>query len=404
MNIIKENKIFRRLFSSIFLSALGDKIFYFAVISMVLFTSNPSVAIVLLTISETLPDILAIFFGKLASQTKNKINMMVISDMLRAVIFVIIGIILTKTINNYIFLFIVVMNFISDCLGKYYNSLGLVVLTNSTTNKERHQAISIEQGGLQLISIVGIFFGGVLASVITSYYLSLINAGTFILAGIFIWSIRKTYMINQTKVESEIQEKVSIKKSLKLLKNHKYTLVISLFYVLIISIIGGLSPVIEIMYISRLNELPFSLSMAISISFTLLGSSMLVGNIVSNIKTVKNSSMKFDILLLCSILLIMVIVSSYYFSYIVFNISFTILGCFLGIFSPKFYTNVINKFKESDVPIIMGAVGSLNGIIAPMVSLSLAFVAGTAGYIYSFWIIGVLSIIALGCIILIKID
>lgn len=66
MKVFLQNRDFRQLTINQWISTLGDTIFYLAFLNYVADASFAPLAILLITISETLPQVLQIFLGVLA--------------------------------------------------------------------------------------------------------------------------------------------------------------------------------------------------------------------------------------------------------------------------------------------------------------------------------------------------
>ena len=124
MDIFAKNKNYRKFTIASFLSGAGNILFYLALITYASKLRNYALAISLISISESIPEILQVFNGYLADRTKNKFKLMVWLAVIRFGLYLIVGILFASSFAGWnLVLTVIGINLVSDIAGSYSGGL-----------------------------------------------------------------------------------------------------------------------------------------------------------------------------------------------------------------------------------------------------------------------------------------
>ena len=87
MNLLLKNKIYRFITYSDILSVIGDSFFYLAFLTYASTLENSAIAISIISISESLPEVFSMFTGVYADKVKDKAKADIYSNFLRMFIY-----------------------------------------------------------------------------------------------------------------------------------------------------------------------------------------------------------------------------------------------------------------------------------------------------------------------------
>ncbi|MBA1394855.1 MFS transporter, partial [Lactobacillus sp. XV13L] len=124
MDIFLKNKNYRRFTIASLLSTAGDILFYLALYTYASDLKNYTLALSLITISESVPRLLSSLGGYLADRTANKLQKTVWLAMLRGGLYLLVGVLFCQNIAGWnLVAMVIVINFISDTAGIYSSGL-----------------------------------------------------------------------------------------------------------------------------------------------------------------------------------------------------------------------------------------------------------------------------------------
>lgn len=224
MHIFLRNRSFRQLTVNEWISSLGDTIFYLAFINYVSSYSFAPFAIFLISLSETVPQILQIFSGVAADFQKNRVHKYLLILFAKFFLYSVAAMLLTGFDFSILSVILIcTINLISDSLGFFAGSM-LTPLYLRMINNSMTEAMGFRQATSSLVRMIGNLGGAVLLGLIDISTVAWINVLTFLFAFLGSLFIRKN--LQQLEDKLEINKSLSLrsfcqhlKESLKLILN-----------------------------------------------------------------------------------------------------------------------------------------------------------------------------------------
>lgn len=200
MNSFLNNKNFRRFATGGLLSAAGDVFFYLAFMTYASQMHNYSLAISLIAISEAVPKFLEIFAGYLADKSNHKFRSIVLTALLRCLLYALAALLLASKVDQWkLLLAIITINFLSDLCGSYSSGLIVPLVVDLVGQDNFGEAEGFVSGTKQIIDVLAQFAGAGLILVLSYAALAWINSLTFLIAAIlFALVSRKTGPVHAT--------------------------------------------------------------------------------------------------------------------------------------------------------------------------------------------------------------
>ena len=198
--LLRENKLLRKYLSLGWISCIGDALYYIALMTYAATLDNPSLGILIITISTTFPTIINIILGALADGTKDKVLRIIQSGIFRGIVFIIIAFIISQTNSLTGIIIIGILNALSDIVGSFSASVKAPFLRLLAKDDELERVIGLNSGIRQILDVAAGFIGVALLGFLGIYYLAFFNAGIFFLVSFGFKAIRK----NLTEVQSKI--------------------------------------------------------------------------------------------------------------------------------------------------------------------------------------------------------
>lgn len=171
-------------------SLLGDSLYYLALLSYASKLDNPSLAVMIVTFSETIPNFSQIILGVFADSTRYRTKKFFQSGIVRGFLYICIGLTIFYTNSIYGILLIGVLNSISDLFGKYVTLCVEPFIKFIVPESKMERALSVNFIVTSSISMFAYFLGATLISITSIYQLAFINAGTFFVVAIGVQFIR----------------------------------------------------------------------------------------------------------------------------------------------------------------------------------------------------------------------
>lgn len=190
------------------LSLLGDSLYYLALLSYASKLENPSLAVLIVSLSETIPNFFQIFLGVLADSTKQRTKHFFQSGIIRGLIYSIIGIIILCTSSIYGILIIGILNAVSDLFGRYVTLCVDPFVKFIVSKEDLERALSVNFIIKSSIGMGASFLGAGLISFIGNYQLAFINAITFFLVSVGVYWIRPQLKTIENKIDSRKHDNI----------------------------------------------------------------------------------------------------------------------------------------------------------------------------------------------------
>ncbi|KAA9221102.1 MULTISPECIES: MFS transporter [Aerococcus] len=369
INFIKNNKLFVRMTGINFLSKIGDNLFYTAMLSAAILLPNSKLAVLIVSISESLPILISIFFGVIADKQKGKINQLIGSSLFRSLMYICIGIIFRYPQSLLLLLLASFMNLLSDISGNYATALFSPFTKAMIAPQDMETAQGFVSVGTQLVAVFATFIGSLLLTIYSKSMLAIINASIFLLIAFLYYLLKPSLKAQGFKIKSFTNTKTLsiVKENLtSFISNH--SLLINLIQLAMLNgFFGGQTPLFAL-FIEENNQLnilsnPFKIALLSGI-ITL---SMILGSSLTTYILKKQSIFHINILSDCFIVIIAM-------TYLYNNIWGILVGnsCLaflLGIVSPRFSANVINQYPVDRLGGVITVINAFLVIIPPLTSV-----------------------------------
>ncbi|WEV45079.1 MFS transporter [Streptococcaceae bacterium ESL0687] len=404
MNIFLKNRDFRQMSINEWISILGDTMFYLAFINYVSAYKFAPLAVLLITISETIPQIIQIFTGVAADFQKNRIKKYTIIALIKFILYTFVAIILLGSEFGILSVFLICgINLVSDTLGTFSGAM-LTPIYMRIISDDMTQAMGFKQATSSLVRMFGNLLGGVLVGFISIGNFAAINALTFLLVFLGILLIKKDLI----KYEEEIPpgRPMSfngfldhLKESLKILFGLKD--VVRLLGILSISqaVMSILVPLSTLVLLkTSFYGLENGQSIAILTVMELVGlvfGSFLSGSLLKKMTT--RSS-----IYLCQLMELLII-----FGFANQSFLLIIIGAFgnalsVGVLSPRLQKAVFSLIPEKAMGAIQSAISTITVVFPGLLSIALVAVASSLGIMPAAICLGLLVVLAIGLILSMK--
>lgn len=373
MDIFLRNTNYRKFSLASWLSSAGNILFYLALMTYASRLKNYSLALSLIAITESLPNLIQSLSGYLADRTKNKYHVIVWLAIIRIALYLLVGLLFATNISGWnLVLLVIGLNFISDLSGKYSGGLQTPLIVSLVGENEMSEAQGFTNGISQLITMIAQFAGSGLLLFMSYSGLAIVNAITFLVAGIIYANIGmnvKKQEVNKQPEEVNTQKfGATIVSSLKQVKQANGLLTIVLVIALLNGLLSTVEPLISIVLAGNKNMLIGNYSFTIAVVSTVAAIGMASGSTIGT-KIFKNTSL-FLIVLADTIATITLAIAIIYGNIFASLFCLTILGFLAGIVSPKLLQWLVTTV---DRKILSSSVGLLNTILVMAGPLPLQF-------------------------------
>lgn len=409
MDIFLRNTNYRKFSLASWLSSAGNILFYLALMTYASRLKNYSLALSLIAITESLPNLIQSLSGYLADRTKNKYHVIVRLAVIRFALYLLVGVLFATNISGWnLVLLVIGLNFISDLSGKYSGGLQTPLIVSLVGENEMSEAQGFTNGISQLITMIAQFAGSGLLLFMSYSGLAIVNAITFLVAGIIYANIGmnvKKQEVNKQPEEVNTQKfGATIVSSLKQVKQANGLLTIVLVIALLNGLLSTVEPLISIVLAGNKNMLIGNYSFTIAVVSTVAAIGMASGSAIGT-KIFKNTSL-FLIVLADTIATITLAIVIIYGNIFASLFCLTILGFLAGIVSPKLLQWLVTTV---DRKILSSSVGLLNTILVmagPLTTTVFTSIASATDITYALYgiiILGIAVFIAIS-IVLLKIN
>ena len=409
MDIFLRNTNYRKFSLASWLSSAGNILFYLALMTYASRLKNYSLALSLIAITESLPNLIQSLSGYLADRTKNKYHVIVWLAVIRFALYMLVGVLFATNISGWnLVLLVIGLNFISDLSGKYSGGLQTPLIVSLVGENEMSEAQGFTNGISQLITMIAQFAGSGLLLFMSYSGLAIVNAITFLVAGIIYANIGmnvKKQEVNKQPEEVNTQKfGATIVSSLKQVKQANGLLTIVLVIALLNGLLSTVEPLISIVLAGNKNMLIGNYSFTIAVVSTVAAIGMASGSTIGT-KIFKNTSL-FLIVLADTIATITLAIAIIYGNIFASLFCLTILGFLAGIVSPKLLQWLVTTV---DRKILSSSVGLLNTILVmagPLTTTVFTSIASATNITYALYgiiILGIAVFIAIS-IVLLKIN
>lgn len=382
MKVFLQNRDFRQLTINQWISTVGDTIFYLAFLNYVADASFAPLAILLITISETVPQVLQIFIGVLADFQYHRVLKYTVISLVKFVLYAIVAFLLSgQSFSLSLVFFICLMNLLSDTLSYFSGAMLTPIFIRIIGKEHLIEAIGFKQSTVSLVRTISNILGGILLGILSIQFISLLNALTFLIAFIGILFIKNDLL----KVEKTIsyQEGLSVKsfyqhlfQSSKLIWNMDRVIFI-LFIVSISQAVINVTVPISTLFLRNQPFLNLQTGQSLALLSTLELSALIVGSLVSgylkntiSIKTALYASVTIQLLLLVGF-------ATGHFGLILL---FSSLDAFIaGILSPRLQELVFKQIPEESMGAVQSSIGAITVVLPSLFTIVFVTIATSFG-------------------------
>ncbi|SDP16981.1 Major Facilitator Superfamily protein [Streptococcus equinus] len=365
----KNNKLFSRLVGINLLSKVGDRLFYTAMLTVAASLQDASLAVMVVSASETLPILISLFLGPIADKQEQKLRQLVSSSLFRVLMYLGIAFIFRYPPTVMLIFLAAFFNLLSDVSGNYSTALFSPFTKTLVKPENMQEAQGLVSLGTQLVTILSTFIGASLLLVFSESSLAATNAIVFLIVAIFYWMIHpqlKMYESNMT-ISKE-------KNAFRVVKeNFKSFLTDHVFFINLVQLamlngfFGGLTPLFALFIKENCELATLSKPLKISILSGIITFFMIIGNGLTN-KIFKKQSI-FIINILADLAILLVGLGFVMNSIWIIWGGNAFLAFLLGIVSPRFSADVVNRYPVERIGGIVTSVNSLLVLTPPVTSL-----------------------------------
>ena len=382
MKVFLQNRDFRQLTINQWISTVGDTIFYLAFLNYVADASFAPLAILLITISETVPQVLQIFMGVLADFQHHRVLKYTVISLVKFVLYAIVAFLLSgQSFSLSLVFFICLMNLLSDTLSYFSGAMLTPIFIRIIGKEHLTEAIGFKQSTVSLVRTISNILGGVLLGILSIQFISLLNALTFLIAFVGILFIKNDLL----KVEKTIsyQEGLSVKsfcqhlfQSSKLIWNMDRVIFI-LFIVSISQAVINVTVPISTLFLRNQPFLDLQTGQSLALLSTLELLALIVGSLVSgylkntiSIKTALYASVVIQLLLLVGF-------ATVHFGLILL---FSSLDAFIaGLLSPRLQELVFKQIPEESMGAVQSSIGAITVVLPSLFTIVFVTIATSFG-------------------------
>lgn len=404
LNIFLSNRNFKQLSINEWISTFGDTVFYLAFINYVSSYAFAPLAILMITTSETLPQIMQIFTGVVADFQKNRIGKYSVLMFVKFVLYATVALILVGTKFSLVSVFLIcLINFVSDTIG-YFSSAMITPIYVKIINNDMTSALGFKQATANLVRVFGNLSGGALIGFINIGMFAGMNALTFLFAFFGILLIRTNLV--------RFEEQIEITQALDS-KNFWKHLLDSL------KILGSLGNIIKLIGILSINQAVINVTIPVTTlllikypfagletgqSIAILTTVELIGIVCGNFlsgNVMKKMSTKTSVYL-SQVMEFVILVG-----FLNNNFLVVLLAAFgntfsIGILSPRLQQSVFRLVPEQSMGAVQSGISMLSIVLPGILSIVLVGIASSLGIVYVAVSLGVLLFLGMFLVYSIK--
>ncbi|HEM4368026.1 MFS transporter [Streptococcus suis] len=366
MKWLIHNKLFLSSFVADLISNFGDTLYYLALMNYVLLLPDTKFALAMITASETLPILAGLFIGIWADKTKNKLDTILATLVVRVGLYAFVGFLMGSAPALWVVAVVCVINFLSDLAGQYENGLYMPVSLRVVAAEDRETAMAFKMTVKSLLQIAFQASGAILIGFMSYQNLAFFNAGTFLVSLAIMVGLRPAFA--QLLKENPIQEAEQAETEAGIIKGMRNSLKESYQAVQNIPVLKA-----SIVTIASLNAIFTALSPLVILNmkefsdFVIVnaGTTVALISIFFSVGSILGSSIGMALfknvslinLLKFSTLMPVLIFSGFFLHniYVVLAVIF-VTAVTLGIFNPKMSALVMNELPEDKLATVGGGI------------------------------------------------
>lgn len=377
MNTFLTNKNYRMLLINQWVSSFGDTLFYISFISYVSEYKFASLAVLCITVSETLPQISQLFTGVIADFQKNRVAKYIVILASKFLLYTLLTLFVTdKNFSMVMVLLICGINLLSDTMS-YFAGAMISPLYVRIIGDDMTDAMGFRQATAGVVNILSNLIGGVLIGVISLQMFVGLNALTFLFALLGVVFIRTS--LRDIEGQMEVSKRLTAKSfgehflySMKILAS--FPAVIKLIFIAAMNqvILSIITPLTTLMLIHH-PFIFFDTGKSIAALSVVIFSGTIVGSFLSG-GILKNIPIKMivyfeEIMHLCIL-----------FSWLTNHFLLLLVVVFLcavavGMMGPRIFNLVFSMVPEEVMGTIQSVLGVFNVVVPGILSMLIVALA-----------------------------
>lgn len=377
MNTFLTNKNYRMLLINQWVSSFGDTLFYISFISYVSEYKFASLAVLCITVSETLPQISQLFTGVIADFQKNRVAKYIVILASKFLLYTLLTLFVTdKNFSMVMVLLICGINLLSDTMS-YFAGAMISPLYVRIIGDDMTDAMGFRQATAGVVNILSNLIGGVLIGVIGLKMFVGLNALTFLFALLGVVFIRTS--LRDIEGQMEVGKRLTAKSfgehflhSMKILSS--FPAIIKLIFIAAMNqvILSIITPLTTLMLIHH-PFIFFDTGKSIAALSVVIFSGTIVGSFLSG-GILKNIPIKMivyfeEIMHLCIL-----------FSWLTNHFLLLLVVVFLcavavGMMGPRIFNLVFSMVPEEVMGTIQSVLGVFNVVVPGILSMIIVALA-----------------------------
>lgn len=377
MNTFLTNKNYRMLLINQWVSSFGDTLFYISFISYVSEYKFASLAVLCITVSETLPQISQLFTGVIADFQKNRVAKYIVILASKFLLYTLLTLFVTdKNFSMVMVLLICGINLLSDTMS-YFAGAMISPLYVRIIGDDMTDAMGFRQATAGVVNILSNLIGGVLIGVISLKMFVGLNALTFLFALLGVVFIRTS--LRDIEGQMEVGKRLTAKSfgehflhSMKILSS--FPAIIKLIFIAAMNqvILSIITPLTTLMLIHH-PFIFFDTGKSIAALSVVIFSGTIVGSFLSG-GILKNIPIKMivyfeEIMHLCIL-----------FSWLTNHFLLLLVVVFLcavavGMMGPRIFNLVFSMVPEEVMGTIQSVLGVFNVVVPGILSMLIVALA-----------------------------
>ncbi|MGQ7656879.1 MFS transporter [Streptococcus suis] len=372
MKKILNNKLFLSSYLADVISNFGDTLYYLALMNYVLFLPDTKFALAMITVSETLPILSGLFMGIWADRTKNKLDTILATLVIRFVLYALVGLLMGFTPALWIVAVVCVVNFLSDLAGQYENGLYMPLSLRVVEAEDRETAMAFKNTVGGILMIVFRSSGAILIGFMSYQNLAFFNAGTFLVSLAIMVTLRPAFAkllkenpiqeVEQTETEAGLIKGIgqSLKESYQAIQKIPLLKASILTIVGINTVFSAISPLVILAMKEFSDFVIVNSGITLALVFNLFSVGYILGSSLG-MAFFKHISLS-NLLKCCTGFSVILFVGFYLHNIYIVMATILVTTMMTGIINPKLYALIMNELPEDKLATINAGMGTIFNI------------------------------------------
>ncbi|HFI0671440.1 TPA: MFS transporter [Streptococcus suis] len=369
MKKLINNTLFLSSFVADLISNFGDTLYYLALMNYVLFLPDTKFALAMITASETLPILAGLFIGIWADKTKNKLDTILATLLVRVGLYALVGLLMGFAPALWIVAVVCVINFLSDLAGQYENGLYMPLSLRVLEAEDRETAMAFKNTVGGILMIVFRSSGAILIGFMSYQNLAFFNAGTFLVSLAIMAGLRPAFAkllkenpiqeVEQTETEAGLVKGIgqSLKESYQAIQNIPVLKTSILTIAGINTVVSAVSPLVILSMKEFSDFVIVNSGITLALVFNLFSVGYILGSSLG-MAFFKNFSLS-NLLTFCTGLSVILFIGFYFHNIYIVMAVILLNTMTTGIINPKLYALIMNELPEDKLATINAGMGTI---------------------------------------------